>query len=225
MAYQLDYRYYSSVFAVPQSIVTEHLNLCSPAALRLILAVLQDPGLLSDSSALARRLRLSGADLEDALSYWVRAGLIMEAAPGPLPALPAREEAPAALPAAPLQKEAPPAPAPAADIREKAGAEGQRIVTVSSARPRMTPKEIAAMAGRDPNIGFLIHEAQQKLGKPLSRMETEGLVSLYTYGGVPVDYILLALVYCVGKKKDGHPVPGKADLRLAGPGSGHLRGG
>ncbi|MEG1994622.1 MAG: DnaD domain protein, partial [Oscillospiraceae bacterium] len=56
--------------------------------------------------------------------------------------------------------------------------------------------EVNKLMKEDNNIRFLVEEAQVQIGKLLNQQEIETLVSLYTYCGISIDVILMAIGYC-----------------------------
>ena len=175
MHYQTNYQNFSSIFAVPRQVVEQHLKLCGALALKALLLILSEEGGM-DSGALARRLSVGEGDIKDAVNYWVQAGILSsadEAAAQPEPPAPAKE-----APAAP-QEETP-----------------QKVVRSGIQRPRLTAVQIAEMAKADSAVSPLLEELQTVLGRPLSPVEMECAVSLYSYYGLSPDYILIAANYC-----------------------------
>ena len=187
MAYCIDSGIWSSVFAVPTAIVDQHIKLCSPLSLKVLLVMLRYPGEPFDPQKLSKLLNLSPADISDAMGYWIGTGLLQEVASDS-----------SATPAAPATPSAQPTlstgPSPSIQVRQSP--EGQRITTVA-ARPKISREDVAAMAAQDPTMAQLLRVAQEVLGNPLSPVESEILASLRAYYGLPTDTILMLLQYCV----------------------------
>ena len=189
MAYQLSFGIWGELFAVPTAIVDQHIQLCSAASLKALLVLLRNGGRPLALSDIARKIGLSEPDTQDALNYWIVSGLLARDDGSPPPAAAPSPIAQAAL-ATPSLPET--AGAPAASESE----EEQKVIRTSS-RPRLTQEMIADMAKKDRHIASLIEEAQTLLGGPLSPTATEMLVSLQSYGGMPVEVILMVIQYCV----------------------------
>ncbi|WP_195276524.1 DnaD domain protein [Anaerotruncus rubiinfantis] len=185
MSYCIDAGIWSSVFAVPAAVVDEHIKMCSPLSLKILLVMLRHGGIPVDASWLSEQLNISPADISDALGYWVETGIVRRTDAPPV-AAPARMAEPAA-----------PAPsAAAAAVREEHAPTGQRIVTIS-ARPKIAREDIVEMANADPSLSQLLREAQSILGAPLTPVESEILIALSTYYGMRCDVTLMLLQYCV----------------------------
>lgn len=189
MAYQLSFGIWGELFAVPTAIVDQHIQLCSAASLKALLVLLRSGGRPLALSDIARQIGLAEPDTQDALNYWIVSGLL------------ARDDG--SSPSATVSAQAALAAPPASGLPEAAGSsaaveskEEQKVIRVTS-RPRLTQEMIADMAKKDGHIASLIQEAQTLLGGPLSPTATEMLVSLQSYGGMPVEVILTVIQYCV----------------------------
>lgn len=183
MAYQLSFGIWGELFAVPTAIVDQHIQLCSAASLKALLVLLRHSGRSLALADISRFIGLSETDTQDALNYWIATGLLERES--------GKENAALPEPSSHFQEPSPPPPAPKAMTAEE-----QKVVHVGS-RPRLTQEMIASMAKKDGRIASLIEEAQVLLGGPLSPTATEMLVSLQSYGGMPVEVILTVIQYCV----------------------------
>lgn len=182
MPYMIDSGIWSSVFAVPAAVVDEHIKMCSPLSLKILLVMLRHPGMPVDAQWLSERLCISAADISDALNYWIGAGIVHDSGQ------PAEHAAPQVF-----ADKTPPSPA----VSEKRNdATGQRIVTIA-ARPKIGLDEIAQIAKTNSSVTGLLSEAQSILGAPLTPVESEILVALSTYYGMESDAVLMLLQYCV----------------------------
>lgn len=188
MSYMIDSGIWSSVFAVPASVVDDHIRMCSPLSLKILLVMLRHPGVPVDAGWLSAQLNISPADITDALGYWIGAGIVSDSNRPAVPA-PARPEPSAQAPA-------PAASAPAVVSERKNTETGQKLVTISS-RPKISREDIAELSSANPTIGQLLQEAQQVLGAPLTPVESEILTALCSYYGLHPDVVLMLLQYCV----------------------------
>lgn len=187
MAFCVNMGPWGSVFAVPSRVVDEHIRMCGAASLKALLILLRNQERAVEIDELASIIGLSHADTRDAVNYWISAGIISDSEAPDMCVksdniTPAREQ---------------PATAVRADEKHM---DGVRITTISS-RPKLTSSEISDMAKNDKNVRFLLEEAERILCSLLSRTETETIVSLYTYNGIPADVLLMVLSYCVSTGK------------------------
>ncbi|MCI8442328.1 MAG: DnaD domain protein [Provencibacterium sp.] len=182
MAYQLSFGIWGELFAVPTAIVDQHIQLCSAASLKALLVLLRQGGRALSLSNIAGMIGLSEPDTQDALNYWIASGIL------------ARDDGRSEDAAA--DDTAIPTDAVKVPDSSAAPAQEQKIIRTGS-RPRLTQEMIADMAKKDGHIASLIQEAQVLLGGPISPTATEMLVSLQSYGGMPVEVILMVIQYCV----------------------------
>ena len=75
MNYQIDYRSFSGIFAVPAQ-VKPLLTTCSGLALRVLLLILSQPSEPIRSAALSAALGCPPAEIEQTLDYWCRQGIL-----------------------------------------------------------------------------------------------------------------------------------------------------
>ncbi|MBR5485427.1 MAG: DnaD domain protein [Oscillospiraceae bacterium] len=180
MPYKVLYSNFDGIFAVPNTVVEKYLKVCSPTALKVILLLLHDTKKAGEIDSISEQLGITTADTVEALNYWVQAGMLqMTSGVRNVP-----------------KEEAKVTPQPICEEQPQNKEKAQKVMTVSSRPPRISQQEMAQLARTDENISVLISEMQSAMGKALSPMESEIIVSLYTYAGVPVDYILLTAVYC-----------------------------
>lgn len=190
MAYTIGSGVWSSVFAVPAVVVDEHIKMCSPLSLKILLLMLRHPEHPADVQWLAGQLCIPAPDIADALNYWVGAGIVQQSdspAAEPAAAVPAPTDMP--LPA-------PNTSGPTPSVQAQAGENNQRIVTIA-ARPKIARDDVAEMAKNDDSIAQLLTLSQEILGAPLTPVESEILAALHSYYGLATDAVLMLLQYCV----------------------------
>lgn len=62
--------------------------------------------------------------------------------------------------------------------------------------PEYTPGDVSNMLERDENFSALLDFTQSKLGKMLSTVDTQTLLGIYNWMGLPVEVICLIVTYC-----------------------------
>ena len=186
MAYLIDSGLWSSVFAVPAAIVDQHIKMCSPLSLKVLLVMLRHPGKPVDAQWLSGQLNMAPADISDALGYWIGAGIVSDTA------LPVQTTEPQEQVLAAKKSAA----AESVVTEVKVEATGQKIITIAS-RPKITREDVVQIAQENQSIAQLLREAQSILGAPLTPVESEILVALCSYYGMRSDVVLMLLQYCV----------------------------
>lgn len=200
MSYYIEGGIWSSVFAVPCTVIDDHIHMCPPNSLKVLLLMLRHPGMPVDLIWLSEQLRETPAEVQDAVSYWVSAGivtdstaqeeLVQDAAPTPAYTAPSLPE---------NQPPVVPVPAVAPSVTEK-NIGGQKIIT-TSVRPRISRDDVDLISQKDPSLYQLLREAQSILNGPLSPVDSEILAALHVYYGLPADVVLMLLEYCVSTGK------------------------
>lgn len=183
---------WNSVFAVPSEIVDKHLKLCGPAALKTLLIILRRGGECIDTGEIATALGLTDADILEAVHYWVEVGVL------------SRDET-SLYPAAqrPITAESEPVKALISqEIPDKVVKPvSSNVSVITSAHVKPSAAEAAKRACENPEVQFLLSEAQIRLGRLLTPSDSSTLVYLYDWAGLPVDIILMVLEFCrrIGK--------------------------
>ena len=187
MSYSVQSGIWSSVFAVPSAVVDQHLKMCSPLSLKILLLMLRHPDIHPDIAWLSANLNMIPEEVEQAVGYWVSAGIIQETGVAELAA---------SCPSCDPQSISVP--------KNEAGFVSQQIhpqteqkVTVISARPKLSQEDAAALSERDPRLPELLEEAQTVWGAPLTPAESEILLALCGYYGMAAEAVLILLQYCV----------------------------
>lgn len=192
MSYTIEGGIWSSVFAVPCTVVDDHIRMCSPLSLKVLLLMLRHPGMPVDVVWLSEQLHSAPADIQDAVGYWITAGIVADGVVRTHSSSVAHRPETTPIASAPTA-------APTAVVTEK-NVEGQRIVT-TAARPRISRGDVAEISKNNPDMQQLLQESQSILGGPLSPVDSEILAALYTYYGLPADVVLMLLSYCVSAGK------------------------
>lgn len=180
----------SGVFGVPNEVVDQHLKLSGALSLKILLLMLRQ-GREMSVSEMAQTLNQSEGDIKDALNQWLQAGLVVDCeSQQPKNVSPSKilEEKTLAEPK-PAQKSAP-------------EQDEQPKIVLKERFYRMNRHDVNLISDNDNNIGVLLEESQNTLGKILSSGESETLVSLYHHYGMQIDIIIMILEHCKSIGKD-----------------------
>lgn len=88
----------------------------------------------------------------------------------------------------------------ALDLLRKLGLVGKECAPVlerADTMPEYTVGDVTDMLERDDSFRYLLEFAQQRLGKVLSTVDTQTLLGIYSWMGLPVDVICLIITCCV----------------------------
>ena len=177
MSYQLNLGQWKSVFAVPSSVVDQHIKIASEAQLKVLLYLLRHSDGECTDETLCEALRLSREEIRNAVSFWIERELLSENDNILTPC------------AAPVQAAAVPAEPTATEVKPK-----KQHTAVSRAQ-RPDPAFVAQLLKEDTNLAGLLEQAQTVMKKPLSPGDTGTLVMLYDTFGLPCSVLALLLTY------------------------------
>ena len=179
MSYQINLGQWKSVFAVPSSVVDQHIKIASEAQLKALLYLLRHSDEELTDEQLAASLRLSEDEVRNAVDFWVERGLLSNndnfLSPSTFSAL----EQTVSVAAQPQVDEEKP----------------QKQHTAISRAQRPDPMFVSKLLQEDADLAGLMEEAQTVLQKPLSSGDTGTLVMLYDSFGLPCAVIALLLNY------------------------------
>ncbi|MCI8497540.1 MAG: DnaD domain protein, partial [Clostridiales bacterium] len=176
-------------------VVDQHIKMAGVIHLKALLYLLRHAGEAVSLPQLASSIGKSEADTEDAVQYWVEAGVLSanegQLSPPPAADKPATSVQPvSAAPPAPVEKqEAPKSPKPEQEEREMRA----HAIAIPPAKP--TPSEVARRSAESGEIAFLLNETQLRLGRMISPGEASTLVYLHDWAGLSAGVILMVIEY------------------------------
>ena len=165
------------MFAVPESLVDEHLKLAKETHLKVLLWILRH-GEAEGLQALAHWLGRPEGDLVDAVQFWIDRGLVtidneQLTIDNQAPALSNTVQAKApVLPAVPVLAEPPPP------------------------LQRPTASQILTRISETPDLQRLFREADRILGRTIGYDGQCALLMLHDNDGLPVEVVYMLLQYC-----------------------------
>ncbi|MBO5929306.1 MAG: DnaD domain protein [Clostridia bacterium] len=156
------------VFVLPKDIVDRHLRLAGSVQLKVLLWVSRNGGEF-DVDACAKAVGVCAPDCQDALQYWVAAGVL----------LPSNDEVTVSTPP-PVDEQPKPVPA-------------QPVVRPAAVKPQMT--EVVKKQKKCPDFAYLLEAVSARLGRPLANGDAETMLYLYETAGLPAEVILMVVGY------------------------------
>ncbi|MBE5713480.1 MAG: DnaD domain protein [Ruminococcaceae bacterium] len=203
MNYKMNLGAWNSIFAVPCSVVDEHIKLAGAAQLKVLLWFLRHAGENFCDEDMASALSMSPADARDSMQYWIATGIItIDKESGSI--TPSVNET-----SVPFGFKLTEKPTFTAKIEPKAETLKAEITPVEQPiekkqsepkKPLSRPQkpDSAHLAERmvaDPSIAFLMQEADNILGRMTSNADKCTLLMLNEYYGLPVEVIIMLLQY------------------------------
>lgn len=187
MSYKIDLGQWGGIFAVPHSVVDNHIKLAGETQLKTLLYLLRYSGEEIDDTRLAKALNISADEAANAVEFWVERGLI-RSDNGSLTPKGSEKSEQSAHPAALTEPEPP-----------------KKRATAPSRAQRPDSAFVVKRLNEDPLLAGLLEEAQRVLKKTLSPGDTATLVMLYDTFGLPCDVIAMLMNYLAQS--------GSADMR------------
>ena len=187
MSYKIDLGQWGGIFAVPHSVVDNHIKLAGEAQLKTLLYLLRHSGEDIDDTRLSKALNISADEVANAVEFWIERGLI-------------RSDGEALTPQG---SEKPTQPTATAALSEPEPP--KKRATAPSRAQRPDPAFVSRRLSEDPLLAGLLEEAQRVLKKPLSSGDTATLVMLYDTFGLPCDVIAMLMNHLAES--------GRADMR------------
>lgn len=185
---KIDLGQWNGIFAVPNSVVDEHIKLAGAAQLKVLLYVLRHSGEEINTEQIGKALSMHPADVADSANFWVSCGLLK------------KEEAAFTPPQQTAQYTESSGKISSHEQAEPKPVAPQRKPTRP---PRPTGPYITERVMKDKEFAFLTEEAQAIIGKPLSTGDLGILLNLHDMDGLPVDVITMLLQFCVSREKFG----------------------
>lgn len=184
MSYKLNLGAWGSVFAVPTSVVDEHLKICSAWQLKVLLYLLKNNNQSLDENTVSSALGMHPDDVKDSLNFWVERNVISLTEDEFVPAQPE------ALSGESLSL---------VSVEPEEDTPKQKRVMSRPQRPE--PGYVTKRLANDPALAALMDEAQRVLGRIISNAEVSTLVMLHDTDGLPVDVIVMLLQFCADNNK------------------------
>ncbi|MDR0404525.1 MAG: DnaD domain protein [Oscillospiraceae bacterium] len=184
MKFLIDIGMFNSIFAVPTSVVDEHIKLVGSAQLKVLLWMLRHSEGGYTGENIAKDLSMSLIDVNDAMTYWIETGVLSSKS---------KDHTNFNQP-----------PDTVASKTSKETNEKQLPVIKPSAKRRLMSRpqkpdseSVAKRIREDVKIAFLMEEAQIILGRTLSNGDSALLLMIHDNDGLPVDVITMLLQYVV----------------------------
>ena len=175
MSYKIDLGQWGGIFAVPHSVVDNHIKLAGESQLKTLLYLLRYSGEDIDDSRLSKALNISAEEAANSVEFWIERGLIRSDNGALTPK--GSEKANLSTVPAVLSEPEPP----------------KKRATAPSRAQRPDPAFVSQRLVEDPLLSGLLEEAERTLKKPLSPGDTATLVMLYDTFGLPCDVIVLLM--------------------------------
>ncbi len=185
MQFSLNMGGWSSVFAVPTSLVDKHIKLAGENEIKVLLWLLRHGGLSASQKTIAEKLSIDKDMVEDAVDYWVQCGLIVSQN-GKL------QQCNESI--KPVTKTEP----KPQDVVEKPDITSKRMLRPNS-------QQVAQRLLENSSLSELLHSTESILGRSLSPALSAVLINAHDDYGLPAEVILMMMTYCKSIHKTTTP--------------------
>lgn len=196
MSVSLNLGNWNSIFAVPSSVVDNHIKLAGSAQLKVLLFVLRHAGDRLSIDSIAQAISMHSADVKDALQYWVETSVISyqldEIQPGCGSGVPEHQEN--TCPAGSLNL-------PRVHTDGKPESAPEKTPRLLSRPEKPDSLFVSKRVNDSAEIASLMSEAEVILGRLLSNADTSTLLMLHETDGLPVDVLIMLMQYAVSTGK------------------------
>lgn len=180
----------SGMFSVPQAVAEKYLKLASEYQLKALLIILSSAGISTDEE-ISKRLGITVSDVRSIMEFWEAEGVVC----------PSEEKS-----AASSKGEQRPAETEQKREVKKSLPVKEKKQEIKISAPSLSPKDIACLAGENPEIAELLNEAQEAYGRTISPGEQEMIVNLVTFYGLGYGAVLMLLGYCRREREAGRAI-------------------
>lgn len=196
--YKVNLNSYASVFALPTDVADKHLRMAGKAQLKVLLWLYRNPALQVDVNVISRDTGIPVDEIDDAMLYWIDAGLVVKDGENSVSNQPVALESATQI------------------LREKIENEQQPIVTKepiavdvkvpkNEKPPIVKPsiKDIATRIAESEEVRNMFSETQLLFGRTLGYDAQSSLLILHDHYGLPAEVIIMLCSYAKNIGKQG----------------------
>ncbi len=196
--YKINPSSYSSVFVLPTQIADKHLRLAGKAQLKVLLWLYRNSSVTPDIEVISKDTGIPRDEIDDAMLYWIEAGLVMKDGEKPVQV---QQETPtfSATENARLQAVT---SVPVREKREEVQAHPPEEKKEQPVLVKPSIKDISMRISESPDIRSLFSEAQESFGRTLGYDGQSSLLILHDHYSLPPEVIIMLCNYArtIGKQ-------------------------
>lgn len=190
--YKVNPSSYASVFVLPTQIADKHLRMAGKAQLKVLLWLFRNPNTVFELDVISRDTGIPKDEIDDAMLYWIDAGLVMKDGENPVSVQSETVSASQQLRQEKATFAAAEVPVPKSEKQEK-----EKTVIV---KPSI--KDIARRLEESNEVASMFNEVQEVFGRTLGYDGQSNLLILHDHYGLPAEVIVMLCSYAktVGKQ-------------------------
>lgn len=176
MEYFLNSGIWSSVFAVPDTVVDNYIKLANEASIKVLLYVLKNNGQKIDEKRISDTLNISVSSVQEAFVFWENANVFTKISVKTDEQIKEKKNVMRTVLSEPVKKSV-------------------------KCDNNMNPTEIAERVEKSEEIKILFLMTEKDYGRPLNHTEQRTLIWIHDYLGLSTDVILMLAAYCISIDK------------------------
>ena len=193
--YSINPASYSSVFVLPTEIADKHLRMAGKAQLKVLLWLYRNTTTPFEIGVVSRETGIPADEIDDAMLYWIQAGLVVKAGEAPV-SQPSAPESDAPVSKAKASEFIKPEP-PVAQVKKPDEKQNTEPVIV-----KPSVRDISRRLSESPEVATLFNEVQEVFGRTLGYDAQANLIILHDYHGLSAEAIIMLCSYAktIGKQ-------------------------
>ncbi len=196
--YKINPSSYSSVFVLPTQIADKHLRMAGKAQLKVLLWLYRNPSVTPDIDVISKDTGIPRDEIDDAMLYWIDAGLVLKDGEEPVVQSPVVRESFSATENARLQA------VHSVPVREKKEPEEVSVAEKKEKPVLVKPsiKDISMRISESESVRSMFSEAQEVFGRTLGYDAQASLLILHDHYSLPPEVIIMICSYAktIGKQ-------------------------
>lgn len=179
---------YASVFALPTQIADKHLRMAGKAQLKVLLWLYRNPAVHADNAVISKDTGIPIDEIDDAMLYWIDAGLVLSESAQAQPIQPASSEQTVSA-SEMVRVQITKAESVPAEIIQNAAEQKKEKTQPVVVKPSI--KDIAQRLSESEDIRSMFAEAQDAFGRTLGYDAQASLVILHDSYSLPAEVIIM----------------------------------
>ena len=192
---------YASVFALPTEIADKHLRMAGKAQLKVLLWLYRNPAANADIAVISRDTGIPGDEIDDAMLYWIEAGLVVKNGEKPQTEKSAETVFSKESATEMLRKSMAVPSVPVKSREDTPSAEPKKQEKERATLVKPSIQDIARRMGESEEIRSMFNEAQDVFGRTLGYDAQSSLLILHDHYALPAEVIVMLCNYArnIGK--------------------------
>lgn len=203
MDYSINLGCWNNIFAVPRSVVNEHIKLAKEDYIKVLLVILASAGEKISRKKISEISAVAEENIDDAISFWQERNIIKNSCNEITPVQTSKtSEIPS--------KNTTDISDNKNNIINSVIAADKSVSTISVSDNikiktndalQLSSFEVSERINCTEELKWIVSETERMFGRLLNKTESAVIVSMFDYAGIPADIIVMIIEYCVSIEK------------------------